>query len=77
MTYVKQRYKARARNELWMTRPTGQSDDFGNLLSKLVQVPKEEIDTEDAKWKAMRKRLKDKGKSKGVVTRKNPPPATE
>lgn len=52
-----------------MEKRTDQSDNFGNLLGKLVKVPKEEADAEEAKWKAMRKRLK----AKGVRTRKQKP----
>lgn len=52
---------------------TDQSNNFGNLLGKLVKVPKEEADAEEAKWKAMRKRLKAKGEAKGVRTRKQKP----
>lgn len=44
-----------------MTKKTTEHDNFGNLLSKLVQVPNEEVDAEEAKWKSMRKRLKAKG----------------
>lgn len=43
---------------------------FGSLLGKLVQVPKEEMQAEEAKWQAMRQRLKDKGESKGKEKRK-------
>ena len=47
--------------------------DFDGLLEKLVSVPKAEIDAEEAKWKAMRKRLKAKGEAGGEKRRKLPP----
>ena len=58
-----------------MTKKQDQSDNFGNLLSKLAKVPKAEVESEEAKWNAMRKRLKAKGESKGVRSRKQPPAA--
>jgi hypothetical protein len=50
---------------------------FDNLLLKLVQVPKEEIDSEEAKWKAIRGRLKAKGEASGAKLRKLPPKTGE
>lgn len=47
--------------------------DFDALLGKLVSVPKTEVDAEEAKWKAMRKRLKAKGETGGAKRRKMPP----
>ena len=47
--------------------------DFDALLGKLVSVPKAEVEKEEAKWKAMRKRLKAKGEAGGVKRRKLPP----
>lgn len=38
---------------------------FDALLGRLVQVPKAEVQAEEAKYKAMRERLKEKGEQKG------------
>jgi hypothetical protein len=50
-----------------------QQSEFGNLLGKLVQVPKSEMQAEEAKWQAMRERLRKKGEAKGATKRKRPP----
>jgi hypothetical protein len=38
--------------------------NFGELAKRLIRVPKDEIEAEERKYKAMRKRLKEK-KAKG------------
>jgi len=48
-------------------------DQFGALLGKLVQVPKSEMQAEEAKWEAMRDRLRKKGEAKATKARKSPP----
>jgi hypothetical protein len=41
------------------------SAEFESLLGRLVRVPKAEIEAEERKYKAMRKRLKDKKAKRG------------
>ncbi len=53
------------------------ASDFDALLGKLVSVPKAEVEAEEKKWKAMRKRLKAKGESGGVKRRNLPPKSNE
>ena len=48
-------------------------DHFGDLLGKLVQVPKPEMQAEEAKWQGMRDRLRKKGEAKAAKARKAPP----
>lgn len=60
-----------------MEKPSAQPNEFGNLLSKLVKVPKEEVAAEEAKWQAMRKRLKAKAEASGAKRRKLPPDAAK
>ncbi len=38
--------------------------DFNGLLSRLVRVPKAELDAEERKYQAQRKRLREKGAAK-------------
>ena len=51
------------------------ASDFDVLLGKLVSVPKVEVESEEKKWKAMRKRLKAKSAAGGAKRRKLPPAA--
>lgn len=51
------------------------ASDFDALLGKLVSVPKAEVEKEEKKWKAMRKRLNAKGETSGANRRKLPPPS--
>lgn len=37
---------------------------FDDAMRRLVRVPKKEVDAEDRKYKAMRKRLKDKKRNR-------------
>jgi hypothetical protein len=41
------------------------SGPFESLLGRLVRVPKAEVETEERKYKAMRKRLKEKKAKRG------------
>ena len=47
-----------------MTGKVQSSDSFDILLKRLVQVPKEELDAEERKYQAQRKRLREKSASK-------------
>lgn len=50
-------------------KPTG-SPAFDALLDRLACVPKEEVQAEEAKYRAMRERLKAKGEEKAARKKK-------
>ncbi|MGC1274008.1 MAG: hypothetical protein WBC44_09900 [Planctomycetaceae bacterium] len=43
---------------------------FSGLLGRLARVPKEELQAEEAKYRAMRERLKEKGETKAKSAKK-------
>lgn len=47
-----------------MTAKVKTVDSFNGLLKRLVQVPKEELEAEERKYQAQRKRLREKGAGK-------------
>lgn len=47
-----------------MTGKVQSGDTFDTLLKRLVQVPKEELDAEERKYQAQRKRLREKAAGK-------------
>jgi hypothetical protein len=43
--------------------------DFDKALSRLVNVPKAEVDKEEAKWRRMQQRAAERRKAKGKKSR--------
>ena len=51
-------------------KPTEGLQQFERLIGRLAQVPKSELDAEEANYKAMRKRVKERAEEKAREQRK-------